>query len=127
MDKEEFKRLAPGDIVRSCRGGSGYTVTDNYGTRVTAVRVADLTNPDEWSLVSKAAKRERPQMPLQGVVIHLGNSQRIVVGGVGTTKEVVYNSGLLEAHLGTGNFLCVVPSDPQSAILVDASEERFTR
>jgi hypothetical protein len=54
MTKDELKNLRYGDLVRSKASGASYIVTANYGGRVTAVRTADLTNPDEWELVQKA-------------------------------------------------------------------------
>lgn len=52
MTHEEMKALQPGDIVSNQDWGDRFIVTANYGDRVTAVRTADLTNPDEWNLVS---------------------------------------------------------------------------
>jgi len=53
MTKEEFSALRPGDTVRGKLPTSlPYIVTANYGDRVTAVRSADMTNPDEWELVA---------------------------------------------------------------------------
>jgi hypothetical protein len=46
-----MSRLQPGDIVRHKSGGGGYIVTANYGARITAVRTADISNPDEWDVV----------------------------------------------------------------------------
>lgn len=53
MKEEDFKRLSAGDLVRSVMEVE-YVVVANYGTRVTAVRTADLTNPAEWTLIAKA-------------------------------------------------------------------------
>ena len=53
MTREEFERLREGDIVRSKLSGDSYVVTANCRGRVTAVRTADLTNPDEWEVVPK--------------------------------------------------------------------------
>jgi hypothetical protein len=52
MTSEEFSALTPGQIVKSAFNGLAYIVTGNYGDRVTAVRTVDLTNPDEWTLVT---------------------------------------------------------------------------
>lgn len=57
MTHEEFASLKVGDIVRGKSSGQGYVVAAHYGSRVTAVRTADLTNPSEWDLVWDA---ERP-------------------------------------------------------------------
>lgn len=54
MTDEEMRALDQGDIVRTEWSGETYMVTANYGDRVTAVRTADMTNPVEWRLVSKA-------------------------------------------------------------------------
>ena len=50
--------LAPGDFVRHVGGGRAtFQVLANYGGRATAVAVADITNADEWELVSKVQVR----------------------------------------------------------------------
>lgn len=55
MNQQTFENLVPGDVVKH-KGISStvYMVAVNYGTRVTAVAVADITNPPEWDLVMKA-------------------------------------------------------------------------
>ena len=59
MDKKQFEKLECGDIVKHIIGDKSIIVMANYGSRVTAVRTYDLTNPDEWELVMKANyKRE---------------------------------------------------------------------
>lgn len=49
MDVNTFEELNSGDIVYH-RGHPdiNYLITDNFGSRKTAVRTVDLTNPDEW-------------------------------------------------------------------------------
>lgn len=54
MTLEEMKNLKSGDEVINTLGTVTYTVIANYGTRVTAIRIADLTNPGEWELVEKS-------------------------------------------------------------------------
>lgn len=54
MTKNQLKKLSPGDIVRGKFSGVSYTVTGNYGGHITAIRTADITNPDEWELVMSA-------------------------------------------------------------------------
>lgn len=56
MNKEEFNKLRPGDMVYGKVSNVGYIVTANYGDRVTAVRTVDMTKPDEWTLIQKAAQ-----------------------------------------------------------------------
>jgi hypothetical protein len=53
MNPADFWKLQAGDLVESS-GGVLYMVASNFGTRLTAVRTADLTNPFEWKLVAKA-------------------------------------------------------------------------
>lgn len=53
MEKEQFEKLQPGDIIRHVSGGEGLIVHGNYGGRITAVRVTDVTNPYEWDLILK--------------------------------------------------------------------------
>lgn len=51
MTTEEFFSLKVGDIVRGKATKESFVVTAHYGTRLTAVRTADITNPEEWDLV----------------------------------------------------------------------------
>ena len=53
MTPAQFRELKPGDIVRHKSGSGPYLVHANYGGRVTAVRIADLTNPEEWLQVDE--------------------------------------------------------------------------
>lgn len=56
MNKKQFKNLSTGDIVTNLADPyKTYIVTVNYGGRITAVRTADMTNPDEWCLKAKSA------------------------------------------------------------------------
>lgn len=58
MTKKEFKDLSTGDIVRGWTSGQVFIVTANYGDHVTAVKVVDMTNPADWSLVAKATLKD---------------------------------------------------------------------
>ena len=49
---ERMAEMTTGRAVRHRVTGDVYMVAENYGTRATAVRVVDITNPDEWELVS---------------------------------------------------------------------------
>ncbi len=51
MTLEEMKQLQPGELVRHVAGSENYVVTGNYGNRVTAVKIIDITNPAEWEHV----------------------------------------------------------------------------
>jgi hypothetical protein len=46
-----INELQTGDIVRGKVNHQTYTVVANFGTRATAVRVADITNPIEWQVL----------------------------------------------------------------------------
>lgn len=50
-----LKNLQAGDTVQSRTYGLSYIVVANYGNHVTAIRTADITNPDEWVFVQKSA------------------------------------------------------------------------
>lgn len=51
-DIKTLHELKPGDAVRSkTNPRTTYTVISNYGDRVTAVRVADITNAPEWEVL----------------------------------------------------------------------------
>lgn len=68
MERNEFKNLQPGDIVRHKPGPypdsrTALIVTGNYGDRVTAVQTHDLTNPSEWDLVLKVEHRAGETLP----------------------------------------------------------------
>jgi len=57
MQEKVFEKLQPGDIVKSNVTNINYIVTANYGNRMVAVCTADLTNPKEWTLISKVKIR----------------------------------------------------------------------
>ena len=62
MTLEDLINLNPGDVVKhASKDSDTYIVTGNYGGRVIAVRIADLTNPTEWILVSKVNTRANPR------------------------------------------------------------------
>ncbi len=51
MNKETFKKLKMGDIVKHVLNSTMIgVVTGNYGDRVTAINSYDITDPDEWIL-----------------------------------------------------------------------------
>lgn len=51
MTPEQFKSLQSGDSISHIMHPLiGYMVAGNYGDHVTAVRVVDATNPQEWIL-----------------------------------------------------------------------------
>lgn len=60
MTEAELRALQPGDIIRHKGSFQAVIVAANYGSRVTAVRVFDVTNAIEWDLIQKAAS-ERGQ------------------------------------------------------------------
>jgi len=91
MNKVDFNKLQPGDAVRHKGGGDVFLVTANYGGRVTAVRTADITNPDEWDIVIK----------------------RSAMGGIVSPETVV--------HLNTHKCdLPIVSLKPEVTITIDA-------
>lgn len=54
MTNNEMQNLQVGDVVRMVSGsGMSFVITANYGTRVTAVRTVDITNPREWEIVMR--------------------------------------------------------------------------
>lgn len=57
MNRQEFESLQPGDIVKHKTMAYSLVVTANYGGRATAVRTHDLTNPEEWDLMTKREKK----------------------------------------------------------------------
>lgn len=69
MTRDELRALKPGDIIRNA-SGLGYVVTDNTGSRATAVRTVDVTNPDEWTLVGIAAPQ--PAQEPGTLAVHRG-------------------------------------------------------
>lgn len=54
MTEDELRSLKPGDVVRHRRNGQSFQVLGNFGGRVTAVDLADVTNPNEWEVVSRS-------------------------------------------------------------------------
>lgn len=63
MTKDQFEALRPGDLVRHKHSASAFIVHSNYGNRVTAVQVADLTNPREWDVVTPGGSVINPDQP----------------------------------------------------------------
>jgi len=63
MNAYELVNLTTGDIIKHKSADNtleswmknSYVVTANYGSRVTAVRTVDITNPGEWDLIAKSA------------------------------------------------------------------------
>jgi len=55
LSNEEFKNLREGDVVRGKFSAQIFIITANYGRRVTAVWTVDITNPDEFDIIHKAA------------------------------------------------------------------------
>lgn len=63
---KNFDGVKPGVLVRhTTLDGPTYMVLANYGTRVTAVACADLTNPAEWDLVVPQSIDEQPVSPVE--------------------------------------------------------------
>lgn len=60
MKQAEFDQLREGDRVRHKFSGRVFIITGIYGGRVTAVVTADITQPVEWELVSKASYDKNP-------------------------------------------------------------------
>ena len=58
MSNDEFLRLNTGDIVRGKISDISYVVMTNYRTHVMAIKVADIINPSEWTLVAKAELKD---------------------------------------------------------------------
>lgn len=50
MNKDEWNNLKRGDIIRHKSGSASFIVSQNIESQVTAVRVRNLHNPDEWIL-----------------------------------------------------------------------------
>lgn len=50
---KDLRDLSVGDIVKSKVTEIAYTIVAHYGDRVTAVRIADITNADEWEVFKK--------------------------------------------------------------------------
>ena len=59
MTHEEFKNLKTGDIVKHVSNGRLFIVSANYGTRVTAVTTADLTNSSEWLKINSKTTNQK--------------------------------------------------------------------
>lgn len=52
MKALEFMGLKPGDMIRHKHSGDALIVHRKAGMRVIAVRIFDVTNPDEWDRVN---------------------------------------------------------------------------
>lgn len=54
----DIEQLEPGNIVQHVESGRAYTVTSVHAMtrRVFAVREIEISNPDEWTLVTSPEK-----------------------------------------------------------------------
>jgi hypothetical protein len=51
VEAVRLEYVKSGMLIRSKNGANiVYVVTANYGTRLTAVRSVDITNPNEWEV-----------------------------------------------------------------------------
>jgi hypothetical protein len=68
MDAFQFDKILPGTLVRHKSNPSDvYVVTQHFGTRITAVRTVDMTNPIEWEIVRiKGITEEAKPVPFVG-------------------------------------------------------------
>ena len=79
MNKEQFKKLKAGDIVRhKAERSKAYIVHDNCGDRVTAVRVVDMTNPAEWDLAVEC-QREQPWLSVEEFQLEANEGECFIV------------------------------------------------
>jgi hypothetical protein len=59
----KFKKvqdLKPGDLIRHRLTDEVYTVINCFGDRVTAVKVADVTNASEWLVLQTSTLNDIP-------------------------------------------------------------------
>lgn len=57
MTRDELLALRAGDLIAHIHEGLIYVVGAWYGQHAVAVRVVEVTNPDEWRLISKASRQ----------------------------------------------------------------------
>jgi hypothetical protein len=102
MNKKEFERLKPGDMIQSKSDPKwAFIVSQNFGDHLTAVRTIEIRSPEEWDmarpsvagdpvkiktkkdsgLLKEAAKRLHDQLE--------GNPWYQVVG-IGDNQLIVY-------------------------------------
>jgi hypothetical protein len=48
---KSISELKTGDVIRHKTSQKSYLVTDCFGSRATAVRTVDITNPGEWEVM----------------------------------------------------------------------------
>jgi hypothetical protein len=53
----KLKDIRPGMLVRSRYSNETFMVTASYGTRLTAVRTQDVTNPHEWDVATEGTSQ----------------------------------------------------------------------
>lgn len=61
---ENLNEIKVGDVIRGKSSGVAFVVTANYGTRLTATRTQDVTNPEEWELLIVDSPAESHRQPL---------------------------------------------------------------
>ena len=59
MSKEEFRQLNIGDVVINNAEDITYQVVAVFGDRVTLIRMAEVTGPCGWEVLSKVSRRVR--------------------------------------------------------------------
>jgi hypothetical protein len=59
-----LSELSTGDHISHRGNGIRYVVIANYGDHVTAVRVADVTNPQEWQVLRMPPRRNDHRLPI---------------------------------------------------------------
>jgi hypothetical protein len=86
---EEALTLSNGDVVRHRPSGRSYTVLQNTGRGVHAVRASSVSNPSEWNLDPGRIDSLRPG----DVVRHFLGHEVVIVGpGLGVRHAMVTDS-----------------------------------
>lgn len=67
MTKEEFDNLEMGDIVRGGFSGIAFVITSRAENGYIGVRTQNITNPDEWELIVKAAAAPSRPASIRGL------------------------------------------------------------
>lgn len=87
MTNDEFARLQPGQpVAHAMQPDVVYMVWANYGGHVTAIRVADMTNPAEWIIIGEARRRTIEVFPGDEVIQENGQINAVMRG-----SALIYN------------------------------------
>jgi hypothetical protein len=60
MNKNEFQKLQPGQIIQHKKDHKwAFVVHQNFGERLTAVRTIEVRDPENWEIVTEVKMQDK--------------------------------------------------------------------